>query len=450
MKKKGCLILLLGLLLSGCSQVDVINTNSSSEVESKSQENSFSDTSSEAKNTSEITSDYISEKTSNTSESIESSSEEEVTYQKEANINVRTEDVVETPAGSFVIDAKKITGFQYKTGDFKELKKQNVGVYRCYKKSNSDPLTLLETPSIYSYEQDSMIYNLTAYQGIYEYEITYNSECGMYLSYSSDKSFSNVVYLGKTSGTQTVNIKTNQHCLFRLQTRKGESKVESVKILYNKKGNDYNTDYKNYDEYRLDVPYTDFDNISDGEKRVMPTKVTYNNGHVNIINKKEYVYHTYDYLSNHPSEANDICLTDPVDIANYYLLFHDFPLNYQDQNDGSVPKNLSRAQSTYSRRNGYATSVPFKDGSGFVYFELDIDNTGRYYPGKNGRGVGRIVIWENSFNFSEYNNHPVIVYTDDHYNTFREYMNDGSFGPRFKAEGHWATYTYTKPTTLTY
>ena len=123
MKKKGYLILLLGLLLSGCSQVDVINTNSSSEVESKSQENSFSDTSSEAKNTSEITSDYISEETSNTSESIESSSEEEVTYQKEANINVRTEDVVETPAGSFVIDAKKITGFQYKTGDFKELKK---------------------------------------------------------------------------------------------------------------------------------------------------------------------------------------------------------------------------------------------------------------------------------------------------------------------------------------
>ena len=42
----------------------------------------------------------------------------------------------------------------------------------------------------------------------------------------------------------------------------------------------------------------------------------------------------------------------------------------------------------------------------------------------------------------------VIVYTDDHYATFQEYNNYGSFGTRFNAERSVTSYKWSKPTTL--
>lgn len=450
MKKKGCLILLLGLLLTSCTKLDVNTESSSKDGESKiSEESSFESLENSSDESSKDSSSNLVEESS--SDLIEESSSESTTtidFQKEANVNARTDDVVENAAGSYQMIATKLGKLQYETGDFVE-NKQGIGIYRCYKTKTSDSLKLLAKPTIYEYEMESMIYNTDAYKGIYEYQIEYKSDTGIRLTYSKDRSYSNEVILGKTSGFMTVTVKTDLHCLFRISAIDTEALIKSVKLYYNNEGSDYDATYMSYSTYRLDVPYKNFDNIAEGEKRSMPTKVSYQNGQVKVIKSKEYTYHSYDYLRTNQNEARDICYIDPVDVANYYMLFRDFPLNYQDQRDGSVPSDMVRAQSAYTRQNGYALSVPFKNVKGFVYFELDIDNTGRYKPTK-GRGVGRLVVWEKSFDFDEYNDHPVIVYTDDHYKTFREYMNDGTFGPRFNAEGHLASYKYNKPTTLTY
>jgi len=450
MKKKGCLILLLGLLLTSCTKLDVNTESSSKDGESKiSEESSFESLDKSSDESSKDSSSNLVEESS--SELIEESSSESTTtidFQKEANVNARTDDVVENASGSYQMIASKFGKLQYETGDFVENKK-GIGIYRCYKTKTSDSLKLLAKPTIYEYEMESMIYNTDAYKGIYEYQIEYKSDSGIRLTYSKDRSYSNEVILGKTSGFMTVTVKTDLHCLFRISAIDTEALIKSVKLYYNNEGSDYDATYMSYSSYRLDVPYKNFDNIAEGEKRSMPTKVSYQNGQVKVVKSKEYTYHSYDYLQTHQNEAREICYIDPVDVANYYMLFRDFPLNYQDRRDGSVPSDMVRAYSTWTREDGYALSVPYKKDDRFVYFELDIDNTGRYKPSK-GRGVGRLVVWEKSFDFDEYNDHPVIVYTDDHYKTFREYMNDGTFGPRFNAEGHLASYKYNKPTTLTY
>ena len=432
MKKKGCLILLLGLLLTSCTKLDVNTESSSKDGESKiSEESSFESLDKSSDESSKDSSSNLVEESS--SDLIEESSSESTTtidFQKEANVNARTDDVVENASGSYQMIASKFGKLQYETGDFVENKK-GIGIYRCYKTKTSDSLKLLAKPTIY------------------EYQIEYKSDTGIRLTYSKDRSYSNEVILGKTSGFMTVTVKTDLHCLFRISAIDTEALIKSVKLYYNNEGSDYDATYMSYSSYRLDVPYKNFDNIAEGEKRSMPTKVSYQNGQVKVVKSKEYTYHSYDYLQTHQNEAREICYIDPVDVANYYMLFRDFPLNYQDRRDGSVPSDMVRAYSTWTREDGYALSVPYKKDDRFVYFELDIDNTGRYKPSK-GRGVGRLVVWEKSFDFDEYNDHPVIVYTDDHYKTFREYMNDGTFGPRFNAEGHLASYKYNKPTTLTY
>jgi hypothetical protein len=450
MKKKGCLILLLGLLLTSCTKLDVNTESSSKDGESKiSEESSFESLEKSSDESSNDSSSNLVEESS--SDLIEESSSESTTtidFQKEANVNARTCDVVENAAGSYQMIASKLGKMQHETGDFVE-NKQGIGIYRCYKTKKSDSLKLLAKPTIYEYEMESMIYNTDAYKGIYEYQIEYKSDTGIRLTYSKDRSYSNEVILGKTSGFMTVTVKTDLHCLFRISAIDTEALIKSVKLSYNNEVSDYDATYMSYSSYRLDVPYKNFDNIAEGEKRSMPAKVSYQNGQVKVVKSKEYTYHSYDYLQTHQNEAREICYIDPVDVANYYMLFRDFPLNYQDRRDGSVPSDMVRAYSTWTREDGYALSVPYKKDDRFVYFELDIDNTGRYKPSK-GRGVGRLVVWEKSFDFDEYNDHPVIVYTDDHYKTFREYMNDGTFGPRFNAEGHLASYKYNKPTTLTY
>ena len=47
------------------------------------------------------------------------------------------------------------------------------------------------------------------------------------------------------------------------------------------------------------------------------------------------------------------------------------------------------------------------------------------------RVIVEVVVLFNGFNADGYDESPVAVYTDDHYATFQEYFNYGSFGERF-------------------
>ena len=74
---------------------------------------------------------------------------------------------------------------------------------------------------------------------------------------------------------------------------------------------------------------------------------------------------------------------------------------------------------------------------------MKLDN---YSP--NSRSVGRLVVFTNGFDSDGYSNSPVIVYTDDHYATFKEYNNAGEFLERFNAEINPTSYYWNNIKTL--
>ncbi|MFA7192757.1 MAG: hypothetical protein WC131_01395, partial [Bacilli bacterium] len=111
----------------------------------------------------------------------------------------------------------------------------------------------------------------------------------------------------------------------------------------------------------------------------------------------------------------------------------------------------TRCVSWYERTDGYATAIPYKAyGSKPSYYEFDIATSSSY--SSNNRGVGRVVAWEYGFDplkgATGYDSSPVSIYTDDHYFTFQEYMNDGTFGQRFNGTNKYTSYIWGVSTTL--
>lgn len=150
-------------------------------------------------------------------------------------------------------------------------------------------------------------------------------------------------------------------------------------------------------------------------------------------------------------------LTDPVDVANYYIALKEFPVNYFLK--GSIPSeayttfgDYLRQVSEYNRTDGYAQAVPYRDADPYdgvnpYYYEFDIALPGLPYSTSN-RGVGRVVIWQDGFDCTGYDYSPVAVYTDDHYATFQEFLNYGTYGERFNAEKSRTAYIYNAYNTL--
>ncbi len=171
-----------------------------------------------------------------------------------------------------------------------------------------------------------------------------------------------------------------------------------------------------------------------------------------VIKEKEYTYYTSTYVRNHPEVKNDATMIDPIDVCNYYTIFSTWPANYAEKS-GSINVNSiysifgkdTRQVSIYNRTDGYATSVPWRGTE--KYYELDIDVDGTYST--SGRGSGRVVAWKSGFNANGYDNSPVCLYTDDHYNTWLEYYNNGTWSNRYNGEGNITGVSFSAPTTVT-
>ena len=170
-----------------------------------------------------------------------------------------------------------------------------------------------------------------------------------------------------------------------------------------------------------------------------------------VIKEKEYTYYTSTYVRNHPEVKDDATMIDPIDVCNYYTIFSTWPANYAEKS-GSINVNSiysifgkdTRQVSIYNRTDGYATSVPWRGTE--KYYELDIDVDGTYST--SGRGSGRVVAWKSGFNATGYDNSPVCLYTDDHYNTWLEYYNNGTWSNRYNGEGNITGVSFSAPTTV--
>ena len=181
---------------------------------------------------------------------------------------------------------------------------------------------------------------------------------------------------------------------------------------------------------------------------------------------KSYTYHTFEYAKNNVSELNEIALTDPSDVMNYYLLFGAVPANFGCKSGSDLfpevganeysftVKNVfndqTRTISRYNLTTGYTTSIPY---SGGYYYELDIAISDVYST--SNRDVGRLVLFPDGFTCYE-DKTPVGLLTTDHYITFCEYSNASFWNALFDTytssndgHGHRTFKTYTACNTVT-
>ena len=198
--------------------------------------------------------------------------------------------------------------------------------------------------------------------------------------------------------------------------------------------------------------------LEDGASFTLPVEVEKVGDTYRVISEKTYYYYSYSYLENHPEAVELGTYTDPIDVANYFNAFHTYPANYVSKREYSSARSIfgndTRLWSYYERTDGYARTVPYRNGEKGRprYYELDIDVDGNY--SSSNRGVGRLVVWLDGWDVEGYDENPVTVYTDDHYATFQEYYNNGLFSHRFNAinssrRSNFTNYYWGEPEILT-
>lgn len=246
---------------------------------------------------------------------------------------------------------------------------------------------------------------------------------------------------------------------FSIETISNSLSIKEITIYYTNTNNDITINPRGSgdDEYRINTSSFQ-EKLEHNESNILlPTKISLIGDSYETIEEKEYTYYDYQEVRNNPSLALNASLIDPVDVANYFITFKTWPANYVYKNNYSevykIFKDQTRCISNYSRTDGYARSVPYQAGSNGkpLYYECDIalDDS---YSNRN-RGVGRLVVWYYGFSKDkgalDYQEElPVVLYTDDHYFSFREYLGDGRFSKNFDAEGNRTKINWSCPKTL--
>lgn len=330
-----------------------------------------------------------------------------------------------------------------------------VEYYRAYAPSTADYIACL-VPFIEG-SLPASLYNTTPTYGISSMEITYKSESGATLYTGDDRVGTMTAYsLPASTNYATKTVTVDKDNFFKIDGGEEPLYIKAFSVSYDNKAVTYTTVKKgsavnarlNATRYR--------GGLNAGASTVSaPVSVVYDGGSCTVLQTKEYTYYTLAYVKEHLSQIAKATITSPVDVANYYLAFGEFPANYATKNFGGNDFDTvaevfgadTRYVSQYDRTSGYAQYVPYNHLD-TTYYEFDIALDESY--NESNRGVGRVVIWRAGWLGEGYDDSPVAVYTDDHYATFQEYLNTGAFGTRFDAERNitfteWsATKTYTE------
>ena len=360
--------------------------------------------------------------------------------------------------------------FKYSTGSYGDFYQgYRFDFYRAYKKGE-ELLRLLPCVSSNSVEGlNSAFYNRNKIDGIKKIDITYSTnmsgnkpilKLGVNRFYTQQIEFE----LSEEISTFSYEVETDDIRYFSIETSSTLLSIKSIDIYYLDNFSYGDEDKKRANEgyYRINLETLNKEELVPGETKVnIPTSIivseSLDENTYSVSETKEYTYYTYDYISENRSLAKEASLVEPEDVANYFITFGTYPVNYVDKKNYNSAYSIfgedTRCVSKYSRTDGYATSVPYLSGSDNKpsYYECDIALDENYSSGN--RGVGRLVVWEYGFDENKgakgYSSSPVCVYTDDHYATFREYLNHGQFGNAFDAESERTYYRWYRPITLT-
>lgn len=437
MKKSKILLLILSTICLTSCDITFIKPSipvNSNDTSSNSSSNSSSSSSSNKENdSSSSNSSTSSSSSSNTSSSDSTSSSSSLSYDLSKFNKWTLDEVVDISTYSM---------------NFTSSSSNNVNftLYRCANSNYLPNEAIFGLLSRTYYQninsKNGQFYNNSAIKGIKNITITYKNENVNYnptLYYGVNKYCENKIELPTYVDYDTFSINIDNANFFRLETGDGNMYVSNVDVYYDNQYTSYDSNLLSYQEpsYRIN-PSTYEGELIDGVSSIdMPVSTKLIDGKYYVTETKTYTYYSYDYISNNKSLVQIASLTDPIDVANYFIAFKTYPSNYVTSKNMRSCKNLfgknARRVSSYSITDGYSTSVPYYKGSTFMYYECDVAlDEDEYYSGN--RGSGRVVIWVNGFDSDGYDNNPVAVYTDDHYATFCEYLNNGLFSMPFCAD----------------
>lgn len=336
--------------------------------------------------------------------------------------------------------------------------------YEYYRANNSNGLISLNyLSSPYKDALGGMLYNVTPIYGIRNIEIVYktnNCNNNPLFKFGINFLVENEINLPISNDEYNIyNFEISDSNFFKICTLDNILDIKSLTINYSNIKKNYSNNYLSSGDgdFRLNPVVYEGD-LVDGKSYVnVPINVIKEGNNYKIIETKKYVYYSYNYISRNKSLASEASLTSPLDVSNYFIAFKTYPCNYVlSKNYNTAYKifgNLTRCVSIYSREDGYAKSVPYQENysTGEVkYYECDIALDSKYKS--SNRGVGRLVVWFYGFAKNKgatgYDDSIVTTYTDDHYQSFSEYLNTGKFSKNFNAETNCTNYKWGAPITL--
>ncbi|MFA5421271.1 MAG: hypothetical protein WC344_00550 [Bacilli bacterium] len=354
----------------------------------------------------------------------------------------------------------------YSTGNYART---NVGGfnfehYRVIKPSYGNPEFMILLPYFNAYGDGTAagaFYNVSAINDIESIALTYRTEADFgikpTLSYGEDISCGISIELDLSTISETATLEVANANFFKIETTGSKLYLESIEIDYANAGpaDEFAFLSAGQNLNRIN-PIVSTGSLYDGKSVQVPSSIAKTGSYYAVQNTATYTYYSYDYIALNPVYADQAAYTAPEDVAAYFTTFGTWPANYVNKANYNAAHDLfgddTRCVSTYSWDGGYAVAVPYQVGGGDLplYHECDIalDSS---YSGTN-RGVGRVICWEYGFDSSKgaanYDSAPVCIYTDDHYATFQEYLNAGSFGTRFNAEMARTDHVWGAATTL--
>ncbi len=305
-------------------------------------------------------------------------------------------------------------------------------------------------------------YNTSPFLGIRNISINYatNRTTGTkpMVTFGATPISGTTIELDFSLATIETSIDASNSNYFKVETTQCALTIENIVISYTNDGTLTPYDYLTANtELKRINPITYDGTLVNGVSVEVPIAILDNGTTYSVLTTKQYTYYTFDYIANNPGLVDLARQTHPRDVAAYYVAFNTWPANYVPRSNYYEAYMLfgedARCVSSYTRTDGYVTSVPYAtDWMGIpLYHELDIALTTNY--SSSNRGVGRVVCYEYGFDTSKgatsYDEAPVCVYTDDHYASFSEYLNVGIYGTRFNGEMTRTSYVWGSATTLT-
>ena len=287
----------------------------------------------------------------------------------------------------------------------------------------------LDAALTFSNQLGGALMNVSEINHLANIEITYYNESssisGGYVRFGKNLTCAYGYELAYSESDNTLSFNIPESKYFRIETNGANLIIKSIKLGI-AQGNVVDDGYGYYtkQEYRIN-PIKFSSELQSGVSYVdVPTSISVNkNNSTYIVNEtKRLTYYDYDYVTSNNLEPSEVSIIDPLEVALYYAAFNKAPVNYNESgssNHSYFGDYARRISSEYYRTDGYVNAlsgITPTDG----YIELDIGINGNYAI--RSRGVGRIVVFYSGSSSSGYDNSPLLVYTDDHYATFREFL----------------------------